>query len=40
MSESAYLALRERFVFEPRGRVDIKSIGTVNTWLLTGARGG
>lgn len=38
VSEPTYLALRERFDFEPRGEVDIKSIGPVRTWLLTGPR--
>ncbi|WPB75298.1 adenylate/guanylate cyclase domain-containing protein [Archangium violaceum] len=38
VSEPTYLALRERFGFEPRGEVDIKSIGPVRTWWLTGER--
>ncbi|MFY0569350.1 adenylate/guanylate cyclase domain-containing protein [Archangium lansingense] len=39
VSESTWLALRERFIFEARGEVDIKSIGPVRTWLLVGERG-
>lgn len=39
VSEPTYLALRERFDFEPRGEVDIKSLGLVRTWWLAGARG-
>ena len=38
VSEPTYLALRERFDFEPRGEVDIKSIGPVRTWWLVGER--
>ncbi len=38
VSEPTYLALREHFDFEPRGQVDIKSIGPVRTWLLNTVR--
>jgi class 3 adenylate cyclase/putative methionine-R-sulfoxide reductase with GAF domain len=36
VTEATWLALRERFTFEPRGEVDVKSIGRVKTWFLTG----
>lgn len=38
VTEATWLALRDRFTFEPRGEVDIKSIGTVKTWFLMGCR--
>lgn len=38
VSESTWLALRERFTFESRGEIDMKSIGRVRTWFLTGSR--
>jgi class 3 adenylate cyclase/putative methionine-R-sulfoxide reductase with GAF domain len=36
VTEATWLALRDRFTFEPRGEVEIKSIGPVKTWFLTG----
>jgi PAS domain S-box-containing protein len=38
VTESTWLALRERFDFEPRGEVEIKSLGRLKTWLLVGER--
>jgi class 3 adenylate cyclase len=38
VNESTWLALRERFDFEPRGEVEIKSLGPMKTWLLVGPR--
>lgn len=38
--EPTWEALRGRFDFEPRGEVDLKSLGRKRTWLLTGRRGG
>jgi class 3 adenylate cyclase/putative methionine-R-sulfoxide reductase with GAF domain len=38
VAEATWLALRDHFTFEPRGEVEIKSIGRVKTWLLTGRR--
>ena len=38
VTEATWLALRDRFTFEPRGEVEIKSIGRVKTWFLTGRR--
>ncbi|HSP79380.1 MAG TPA: adenylate/guanylate cyclase domain-containing protein, partial [Myxococcaceae bacterium] len=34
VSEPTWRALRERFHFEPRDEVEIKSLGRVKTWLL------
>lgn len=34
VSEPTWRVLRERFHFEPRGEVEIKSLGRVRTWLL------
>jgi adenylate cyclase len=36
--EEVYLRLRDRFVFEERGDVDIKGKGVMHTWYLVGAR--
>ncbi|XXF79985.1 adenylate/guanylate cyclase domain-containing protein [Myxococcaceae bacterium GXIMD 01537] len=38
VAESLWRALSDRFDFEPRGEVDIKSIGPTPTWLLLGPR--
>jgi class 3 adenylate cyclase/putative methionine-R-sulfoxide reductase with GAF domain len=38
VAESTWLALSDRFTFEPRGEIEIKSIGRVKTWFLTGLR--
>jgi class 3 adenylate cyclase/putative methionine-R-sulfoxide reductase with GAF domain len=38
VGESSWLPLRERFLFEPRGETEMKSIGRVKTWFLTGVR--
>jgi class 3 adenylate cyclase/putative methionine-R-sulfoxide reductase with GAF domain len=38
VGESTWLALRERFSFEPRGEIEVKSLGRVKTWFLTGPR--
>jgi Adenylate and Guanylate cyclase catalytic domain len=38
VTEATWLALRDRFTFEPRGEVEIKSIGPVKTWFLMGRR--
>lgn len=38
VTEATWLALRERFTFEQRGEVEIKSIGRVKAWFLTGCR--
>lgn len=38
VTESTWLALREHFDFEPRGEVELKSLGRLKTWLLVGAR--
>jgi class 3 adenylate cyclase len=38
VSEAIWQALNDRFAFEPRGVIDVKSIGRVKTWLLTGLR--
>ena len=38
VTESTWLALRERFDFEPRGEVDVKGLGRLETWLLVGER--
>jgi len=34
VSDEVRQALREQFQFEPRGRVDIKGVGKLDTWLL------
>jgi adenylate cyclase len=31
--------LADRFVFEPRGRIEIKGVGAMETFFLTGRRG-
>lgn len=38
-SESAYLALRDTFLFEPRGTIDIKGKGPMATYFLRGPKG-
>ncbi|KFE66784.1 adenylate/guanylate cyclase domain-containing protein [Hyalangium minutum] len=38
VSEAIWQALNDRFAFEPRGEIEVKSIGKVKTWLLTGLR--
>ena len=38
VSEAIWQALKDRFAFEPRGEIEVKSIGKVKTWLLTGLR--
>jgi class 3 adenylate cyclase/ligand-binding sensor domain-containing protein len=38
VTEEVYLALRDEFVFEERGEVDIKGKGVMRTWFLIGAR--
>lgn len=38
VSEATRLALQDRFSFEPRGETEMKSIGRVKTWFLTGTR--
>jgi class 3 adenylate cyclase/putative methionine-R-sulfoxide reductase with GAF domain len=37
--ESTWRALQDRFTFEKRGEIEVKSIGRVKTWFLTGCRG-
>jgi class 3 adenylate cyclase len=39
VSESTWQRLCDRFTFEPRGEIEVKSIGRVKTWFLTGTRG-
>ena len=39
VSESTWQGLCDRFTFEPRGEIEVKSIGRVKTWFLTGTRG-
>jgi class 3 adenylate cyclase len=39
VSERAHERLREGFTLERRGVVDVKGIGPLRTWLLTGLRG-
>ena len=36
VSEEVYEALKEKFVFEERGEIDIKGKGTMRTWFLKG----
>lgn len=36
VGEATWLALRDRFTFEPRGEIEVKSLGRVKTWFLTG----
>ncbi len=38
VGEATWLALRERFAFEPREEIEVKSIGRLKTWFLTGSR--
>ncbi len=38
VAEPTWQALRERFTFEPRGEIELKSLGRVKTWFLTGHR--
>ncbi|WP_224362104.1 adenylate/guanylate cyclase domain-containing protein [Hyalangium versicolor] len=38
VGESTRVALQDRFTFEPRGETEMKSIGRVKTWFLTGIR--
>ncbi len=38
VSESSYSLLKDDFVFAPRGTVDVKGKGPMNTWFLTGRR--
>lgn len=38
VSEPTWRVLRERFDFEPRGEVELKSLGRLKTWLLVGER--
>jgi guanylate cyclase len=40
ITRSTYELLREEFVTEPLGLVDVKGKGTVETWQLVGPRGG
>jgi class 3 adenylate cyclase/putative methionine-R-sulfoxide reductase with GAF domain len=39
VGESTWQTLGERFTFEPRGEIEVKSMGRVKTWFLTGRRG-
>lgn len=38
VAEATWLALRDRFRFEPREEIEMKSIGRAKTWFLTGSR--
>jgi class 3 adenylate cyclase len=38
VSEETYQRLKDRYLFEPRGTVQIKGKGDLVTWLLTGRR--
>jgi adenylate cyclase len=38
VSRSTYERLRDRYDFEPRGEVELKGKGMVETWLLAGRR--
>ena len=38
VSEATYQLLKDKFDFEPRGKIDVKSIGKVNTYLLKDAK--
>jgi class 3 adenylate cyclase len=38
VSEPTWRRLSERFTFEPRGEIEVKSMGRVKTWFLTGTR--
>jgi class 3 adenylate cyclase len=38
VSNATYRLLSERYLFEPRGRVEIKGLGEMETWLLVGRR--
>jgi guanylate cyclase len=38
VSEQTYQRLKDRYLFEPRGTVNIKGKGELHTWLLTGRR--
>ncbi len=40
VSNEVYLELRDRFALEPRGPVDVKGKGVMNTYLLKGRPGG
>jgi class 3 adenylate cyclase/putative methionine-R-sulfoxide reductase with GAF domain len=39
VGEATWQALHDRFSFEPRGEIEMKSLGRVKTWFLTGRRG-
>ncbi|MBN1210502.1 MAG: GAF domain-containing protein [Myxococcaceae bacterium] len=39
VAEATWRALHDRFSFEPRGEIEVKSIGRVKTWFLTGRTG-
>jgi adenylate cyclase len=34
VSDAVRETLRDSFVFEPRGEIQVKGVGRVNTWLL------
>ncbi len=40
VSRETYQRLRGRYVFEERGRIDVKGKGIVTTYLLIGRKGG
>jgi class 3 adenylate cyclase len=40
VSDAVREALGDRFVFEPRGAIEVKGVGQLETWLLKEERGG
>jgi class 3 adenylate cyclase len=39
VSDAVREALGDRFVFEPRGAIEVKGVGQLETWLLKEERG-
>jgi guanylate cyclase len=38
ITQATYELLKDEFVCEPRGKVEVKGVGEVETWFLVGRR--